>query len=65
MFDYEEVYDESTYDCAGSGLDDADFLRWIHQRLVRVYKENPNIDYMHKLRNVIGKVEHSLYLFKH
>lgn len=63
MFKYEEFYDEEAYDRAGSAQDDADFLRWVHQRLVRIYKENPNVDYLRKLRAIIGKIEHSLYFF--
>ena len=34
-------------------MSDKEFLYWIHQRLVNVYKENLNMDYMHKLRNII------------
>jgi len=29
------------------------FLKWIHDRLEYVYKEDRNIDYMHKLRSII------------
>lgn len=33
--------------------DDARFLKWIHDRLVNVHGENPNYDYMWRLRGVI------------
>lgn len=33
---------------------DAAHLEWIHERLVKVYNENPNFDYMHRLRKIIG-----------
>jgi hypothetical protein len=32
---------------------DVDFLLWLHARLVEVHNENPNADYMHKLRAII------------
>lgn len=34
-------------------MNDRDFLIWIHERLEHVHKENPLMDYMHKLRAVI------------
>ncbi len=34
-------------------MKDRDFLIWIHERLEHVHKENPRIDYMHKLRAII------------
>lgn len=30
-----------------------EFLQWIHDRLVNTYGENPNYDYMHRLREII------------
>ena len=35
-------------------MKDRDFLMWIHERLEHVYKENPLLDYMHKLRAIIA-----------
>lgn len=34
-------------------MNDKDFLQWIHDRLVHVYGENPDFDYMHKFRSII------------
>ena len=34
-------------------MTDQQFLMWIHERLVNVYKENELMDYMHKLRAII------------
>ena len=34
-------------------MDDREFLIWLHQRLVKVHKENTHVDYMHYLRDVI------------
>jgi hypothetical protein len=34
-------------------MNDADFLRWIHERLVKVHGENPLYDYMHRFRAII------------
>ena len=35
-------------------MKDKEFLEWIYARLVHQYGENPNIDYMRKLRCVIA-----------
>jgi len=34
-------------------MKDKQFLTWIHERLEHVHGENHNVDYMHKLRNII------------
>ena len=34
-------------------LTDREILIWIHQRMVKVHDENPLVDYMHCLRDVI------------
>lgn len=34
-------------------MNDKEFLTWIYQRMVYVYKENPLYDYMHRLRWII------------
>jgi len=38
-------------------MKDRDLLIWIHERLEHVHKENPLIDYMHKLRAVISSID--------
>lgn len=38
-------------------MKDKDFLMWIHDRLVHVYKENENVDFSHKLRNIIDNMD--------
>lgn len=35
-------------------MNDRDFLYWIHERLQNVYHEDPLIDHMHKLRDIIA-----------
>lgn len=32
---------------------DQPFLAWLHARLENIHRENPNVDYMHKLRAII------------
>ena len=34
-------------------MKDREFLMWIHERLEHVHNEDPCVDYMHKLRNII------------
>jgi hypothetical protein len=34
-------------------MKDREFLIWVHERLENVHGENPLVDYMHKLRNII------------
>lgn len=36
---------------------DRDFLAWLHERLEYVHKENPHMDYMHKLRAIIKNMD--------
>ena len=36
---------------------DKDFLLWLHDRLVYKHKENPEVDYMHKLRAIIKSID--------
>jgi hypothetical protein len=38
-------------------LTDLRMLMWFHDRLTEVYKESPNVDYMHRLRAIIATVE--------
>jgi len=34
-------------------MKDREFLIWLHERLVEVHGEVPEVDYMHKLRAII------------
>lgn len=36
---------------------DADFLRWLADRLVYVYKESPNVDFILKLRTIATNLD--------
>lgn len=36
---------------------DAEFLSWLADRLVNVYDESPNTDFVHKLRSVADRLE--------
>jgi hypothetical protein len=38
-------------------MEDKEFLQWIHDRLIDVHGENPNFDYMHRLRTIISPVK--------
>jgi len=40
-------------------MTDVEFLTWIHDRLHNVFGVDCNIDYMHRLRNIIIKVGES------
>lgn len=33
-------------------MSDQQFLQWLHTRLVNIHDENPNSDYMHRLRAI-------------
>lgn len=33
---------------------DRDFLLWLRNRLIHVYKEDPNMDFVSKLENIAG-----------
>jgi hypothetical protein len=35
-------------------MNDKEFLIWIHERLVHTHSENKQLDYMHKLRDIIA-----------
>lgn len=37
-------------------MKDKNFLAWLHERLELVHNENPNVDYMHKLRAIIRTI---------
>ena len=36
---------------------DADFLRWIADRQVNVHGDNPNLDYLHRLREIADALD--------
>lgn len=36
---------------------DKEFLQWIHDRIVNVYRESENVDFLHRLRAVIEESE--------
>ena len=36
------------------GKSNAEFLSWLHDRLVYVHKENVSVDYMHRLRELMA-----------
>lgn len=38
-------------------MKDRDFLIWLHERLEHVHRENPRVDYMHKLRSIIKAMD--------
>lgn len=36
-------------------IKNSEHLQWIHDRMVNVYSENPNADFLVKLREIIAK----------
>jgi hypothetical protein len=38
-------------------MKDTEFLNWLHDRLITHHGENRNYDYMHRLREIIAKME--------
>jgi len=38
-------------------MTDAEFLQWIHDRLLYVHNENEMLDYMHRLRKIIASLK--------
>jgi hypothetical protein len=38
-------------------MNDKEFLNWIIDRLINVYNENPNVDFIHRLRKIADKLE--------
>ena len=41
---------------------DKEHLQWIHDRIVEVYGENENIDFLHRMRKIIDKQDTELNL---
>lgn len=37
--------------------EDVKHLNWLHGRIINVYGESENVDFLHKFREVISKVE--------
>lgn len=50
--------DQLHEDTRGRGPDE-DFLRWIAERLVNIYGESPNVDFVLRLREMAAKEEKS------
>jgi hypothetical protein len=38
-------------------MTDKKFLYWIAARLVEVYKESPNVDFVHKLKKIADNLQ--------
>lgn len=34
-------------------------IQWIHDRIVNVYGENENVDFLHRLRDIISEMKQS------
>lgn len=43
-------------------MNDTEFLRWIRDRLVHVYKESPNTDFVLRLDKIIERFDNLLTL---
>lgn len=40
-------------------MNDKEFLYWIIDRLTNVFGENPNADFIHRLRNIANKLAYN------
>lgn len=38
-------------------MTDKEFLNWLADRLVNVYNESPNVDFVHKLKKIAENIE--------
>lgn len=38
---------------------DAEFLRWLVDRLINVYGESPNVDFVHRVRSIADRLENN------
>ena len=45
-------------------MSDSEHLQWIHDRIVNVYGENENVDFLIRFRTIINDVERSEKGFK-
>lgn len=41
----------------GQEMKDSEFLGWLHDRLVYVYNESPNLDFVQKVSKIAGRVD--------
>lgn len=39
-----------------STMKDSDFLQWIYERMIYIHGENPNVDYMTRLKEIQKEV---------
>lgn len=39
-------------------MTDKEFLEWLIDRLVHVYGESPNVDFIHKLNKIADKIDY-------
>lgn len=37
--------------------EDLEFLKWLHKRMINIYKEKENIDFVKKLEDIIERCE--------
>jgi hypothetical protein len=42
-------------------MKDSEFVKWIADRIVNVYGESENVDFIHRLRKVVENLEHTEY----
>lgn len=40
-------------------MSDKEFLNWLADRLVHVYGESPNIDFVHRLKSIVDRMENA------
>ena len=40
-------------------MTDKEFLDWIITRIINVYNESPNVDFIHRLRKIADKLENN------
>ena len=40
-------------------MNDKEFLNWIIDRLINIYNESPNVDFIHRLRKIADKLENN------
>lgn len=38
-------------------MKDSEFLQWIHDRIINVYKESSNVDFLYRLREIIQLIK--------
>lgn len=40
-------------------MTDKEFLNWLADRLVHVYGESPNVDFVHRVRSIADRLENN------